>query len=117
MRVTPELSAELSSLHRDTASLEVVWSDGGVTRYPWLWLRDHAHDQATMHPVTQQRQLDTAALPSDLRATTAVTVDGVTRLTWPGDDVSELPVEFLSRFRSPREATIATAAHPVVWDA
>jgi len=86
--------------------------------YPWLWLRDHAHDEATIHPVTQQRQLDTASLPPDLRAATATADNGVARITWHGHaEVSEVPVDFLRRFRSPNTARIVAAPQPVLWDA
>ena len=47
--------------------LDVRWDDGLTSVYPWLWLRDHAHDEATLHPVTQQRQLYTAGVAPDLR--------------------------------------------------
>lgn len=85
--------------------------------YPWLWLRDHAHDEGTIHPVTQQRQLDTAALPADLRAATATADNAVARITWLGNtEISEVPVDFLRRFRSPKPAGISAAAQPVLWD-
>ncbi|MGZ4790685.1 MAG: trimethyllysine dioxygenase [Ilumatobacteraceae bacterium] len=98
--------------------LHVTWDDGVESWYPWLWLRDHAHDAATIHPVTQQRQLDTASLPPDLRATSVVADNGVARLTWlGGTETSEVPVDFLRRFRTPQVARIAPAPGPVVWDA
>ncbi|HSB85178.1 MAG TPA: trimethyllysine dioxygenase [Ilumatobacteraceae bacterium] len=98
--------------------LHVRWDDGVESWYPWLWLRDHAHDEATIHPVTQQRRLDTASLSPDLRATTAEAHDGVARLTWSGEGgVSEVPVEFLRRFRSPGQAHTGAAPRPVMWDA
>ncbi|HEX2782888.1 MAG TPA: trimethyllysine dioxygenase, partial [Ilumatobacteraceae bacterium] len=79
---------------------------------------DHAHDEATMHPVTQQRQLDTASLPADLRATAAVADNDVARLTWEGGSyMSEVPIAFLRRFCLPRTAHIATMPQPVLWDA
>jgi trimethyllysine dioxygenase len=81
-----------------------------------LWLRDHAHDEATIHPVTRQRLLHTAALPSDLRAEAVTNHDGVVRITWHGGvEVSELPCEFLHRFRSPAPARAETTS-PVLWD-
>jgi trimethyllysine dioxygenase len=98
--------------------LHVRWDDGVESWYPWLWLRDHAHDEATIHPVTQQRQLDTASLPADLRATSAVADNGVARLTWLGEATpSEVPVEFLRRFRTPHSARISATPSPQVWDA
>jgi trimethyllysine dioxygenase len=70
-----------------------------------------------MHPVTQQRQLETATLPPDLRALSASTDDGVARIHWQGNtEVSELPVEFLRRFRSPNAARIGPTPQPVLWD-
>ncbi len=71
-----------------------------------------------MHPVTQQRQLDTASLPADLRATAAVAENGVARLTWEGGSyVSEVPITFLRRFCLPRTAQIASMPRPALWDA
>jgi trimethyllysine dioxygenase len=97
--------------------LHVTWDDGVESWYPWLWLRDHAHDEATIHPVTQQRRLETATLPADLRATSATTDDRVARIHWQGNaEVSEVPVDFLHRFRSPTPAHIAPAPRPVLWD-
>ena len=110
--------AAIDLIQPTDSCLHVTWDDGVESWYPWLWLRDHAHDAATIHPVTQQRQLDTASLPPDLRATSAEADDGMARLTWPGDaEVSEVPVEFLRRFRTPQTARIAASPHPVLWDA
>ncbi len=95
----------------------MTWDDGVESWYPWLWLRDHAHDEATIHPVTQQRQLETASLPPDLRAASAIADRGVARITWQGNaEVSEVPIEFLSKFRSPKAARIGSATRPVLWD-
>ena len=118
MRVTPGLT----SLRLHTASLEVIWVDGDVTRYPWIWLRDHAHDEATMHPVTQQRQLHTAALPADLTATSAAVVDDAVVIEWggpgdPGDSPSILPINFLVRHRHPQPARAAVDVPIALWDA
>ncbi|MDP9464840.1 MAG: trimethyllysine dioxygenase [Actinomycetota bacterium] len=109
--------AFINQLRPTDSCLHVTWDDGVESWYPWLWLRDHAHDEATIHPVTQQRQLDTASLPPDLQATSATADNGVARITWQGDaEVSEVPVEFLHRFRSPQAACIAAAPRPVLWD-
>jgi trimethyllysine dioxygenase len=109
--------ATIDQIRPTDSCLHVTWDDGVESWYPWLWLRDHAHDEATIHPVTQQRQLDTASLPPDLRAATATADNGVARITWHGHaEVSEVPVDFLRKFRSPNTARIAAAPQPVLWD-
>jgi trimethyllysine dioxygenase len=98
--------------------LHVQWGDGASSCYPWLWLRDHAHDKATTHPVTRQRLIETAALPADLRATAVLPLDGDVRITWAGlAETTVLPIEFLHRFRSPEPADITSAPTPTLWDA
>src|SRR4051794_41761874 len=83
-----------------------------------LWLRDHAHDEATIHPVTQQRQLDTAGLPANLRGTSASAVGGVARISWHGsDEISEVPVEFLRRVRAPAAASTTMPPQTRLWGA
>ena len=100
--------ATIDQIRPTDSGLCVTWDDGVESRYPWLWLRDHAHDEATIHPVTQQRLLDTAALPPDLRAASASATDGVARIAWHGsDEVSEVPIELLRRFRVPDTARTA----------
>lgn len=115
--------AAIEQILATDSCLHVTWDDGVESRYPWLWLRDHAHDDATIHPVTRQRQLDTAALAPDLRAVSATADNGVARIEWAtnepdgSSEVSEVPVDFLRRFRSPGTARIEAAPQPVLWDA
>ena len=98
--------------------LQVTWGDGARSCYPWLWLRDHAHDEATRHPVTQQRLIETASLPAGLRAAAVARVDGDLRITWAGaDEPSHLPIQFLHRFRSPGRADNGAVPVAVRWDA
>lgn len=99
--------------------LVVQWSDGRVSTYPSLWVRDHAHDEATFHPLTQQRQVWTAVLDPALEPVAArhdPTTDEVV-VTWPGGDESRLPVAFVRRYRSPAPATARLDADRVLWDA
>jgi trimethyllysine dioxygenase len=46
--------------------LRVSWSDGHSSSFPALWLRDHCPCAACRHPVSLQRQVDTAALDPHL---------------------------------------------------
>ncbi|HAN34429.1 MAG TPA: trimethyllysine dioxygenase [Acidimicrobiaceae bacterium] len=110
--------ASIASLRHDDASLEVTWADGVVSRYPWLWLRDHAHDDDTMHPVTQQRQLFTARVPAGLQGLSTEIVDGELRVTWDMlEPPSALPVAFLATYRHPRVARVAVEVPVTLWNA
>lgn len=108
----------VASLQSTDTSLEVHWADGVVTRYPWLWLRDHAHDDDTMHPVTQQRQLFTAAVPRGLCGLKTELVGDVLEVTWDVlEPVSRLPLAFLARHRHPRVARAAVDVPVTLWNA
>ena len=101
-----------------THGLDVRWDDGHASLYPWLWLRDHAHDETTLHPVTQQRQLFTAGVAPDLRGIGAQVLGDDVSVTWnDGTPPSRLPIEFLARFRQPRSARAAVDVERVLWDA
>ena len=74
--------------------LAIAWAGSEpASRYPWLWLRDHGHEPATLHPVTLQRQLDTAAVPDDIRGTAArLADDGQTlEVVWSTGEAEPLP--------------------------
>ncbi len=98
--------------------LTVTWDDGQTSDYPWIWLRDHSHDEQTLHPVTQQRNLHTASVDPSLNATGTKLNGDELLVEWAGDpQPSSLPVEFLAKYRSPTAATARVAVEPVLWDA
>ena len=100
--------------------LHVAWSDDvPESRFPWFWLRDHGHEAVTLHPVTLQRQIFTAAIPDQTRAAGAsLAPDGQTVIVdWPDGTRSEFPLAFLWRFRDPRPATTPAPPPVVLWGA
>ncbi len=110
--------AEIAALQHHDNSLGVVWSDGVVSRYPWLWLRDHAIGADTMHPVTGQRQLFTAGVPRALRGLSTDVIDGALHVTWDMlEPTSVLPVEFLGTYRHPRVARVTVDVPITLWKA
>jgi trimethyllysine dioxygenase len=89
-----------------------------VTRYPWLWLRDHAHDEDTMHPVTQQRQLFTAVVPRNLRGLSCSVEDGDLVVAWDVlEPPSRVPVSFLRAHRLARAARGMLDLPVTLWNA
>jgi trimethyllysine dioxygenase len=104
------------SIQPSDVSLEVTWSDGMVTRYPWIWLRDHAHDEASLHPVTQQRMVFTARLPRTLRALDSTFDGDELVITWDVlEPESRLPVSFLEKYRHPRVARASLDIPVTLW--
>ena len=108
----------IAELRPTDPSLEVTWSDGVVTRYPWLWLRDHSHDEGTLLRASMQRQLFTAGLPRDMRGLDVKVVDGDLLVKWDVFDVdSVLPVAFLAEHRHPRAARATVDVPVTLWNA
>lgn len=62
----------------------VVWSDGHVSRFHALWLRDNCPCDQCVSPDTREQQFDISTVPDDLAVHT-VGVDGSGALTvaWP----------------------------------
>ena len=110
--------ASITALDAQPTVLSVTWDDGSTSRYPWIWLRDHAHDEASFHPVTNQRNVHTAAVPRDITAKDVQLADGDVLISWTSDDdASTLPVAFLAEFREPKEIRTRPPVAPVLWDA
>ncbi len=108
----------IAAAQPDHRSLQVTWADGATTRYPWIWLRDHAHDAETLHPVTQQRQLYTAGVPRDLIGIAARIDEHTVVVTWSDGQTADsvLPIAFLARYREPRTARASVDVPVSLWD-
>ncbi len=99
-------------------ALVVRWHDGASSAYPWLWVRDHSHDDATIHPRTHQRQLFTAGVDPTLRGTEARLAGDHVEVGWndPAVTPAVIPVAFLHEHRSPTPGRIAVPGEITVWD-
>jgi trimethyllysine dioxygenase len=110
----------VTSLELTAGGLRVHWTGGGEpSDYPWLWLRDHGHEPATLHPATLQRQLFTAAVPDDIRGTAAMLAAHGRSLgiVWSSGEESRFPLAFLWRFRAPAPAVTPRVSQRIHWDA
>ena len=66
------------------AGIEINWSDGAVSRFHDLWLRDNCHCPDCKHPQTHERTFDLLSVPEDLRAERVeATAAGALRIVWP----------------------------------
>ncbi len=95
----------------------VRWSDGAETQYSWLWVRDHSHDPATLHPVTLQRLVDPLDRDPTDRPLAARLVGDRIEVDWPGvTEPSVLPASFLAALRGADDGgELRDVAEP--WDA
>ncbi|MDH4354197.1 MAG: trimethyllysine dioxygenase [Actinomycetota bacterium] len=110
--------ASISAVTAEHDRLEVTWDDGATSSYPFEWVRDHDHDEATLHPVTRQRQIHALDVDPGLAAASAeVTGDTVTVVWRDGAGQSALPVSFLERFREPAAPAPRITVAPELWDA
>ena len=48
----------IQSINPDSDGLNIVWNDGSLSCFPWLWLRDHSESEIDLHPDSKQRQID-----------------------------------------------------------
>jgi trimethyllysine dioxygenase len=109
--------ATITDYKSDRAALTVTWDDGATTTYPWIWLRDHAHDEETFHPITMQRNIHTASIAPDIAASDVIVANGDISITWDAGDSSSIPVDFLANFRTPSTASVSLGIDRVLWDA
>ena len=111
--------ATITDMKSESAVLNVTWEDGITTEYPWIWLRENAHDEATLHPVTLQRNIHTASIPRDIAAISVESAGENLAITWNDGDESTIPVAFLAEFRVPDEpsVTVSLGIEPILWNA
>jgi trimethyllysine dioxygenase len=107
----------IASLQLGSDRLQVVWDDGGTSTFPWLWLRENAHDEQTFHPVTQQRQVWTAGLDPATAPISAGHDEAVVTVRWSDGTSSVLPVVFLWSFRVPTAPVARVDVDRRLWDA
>lgn len=46
-------------------SFDIIWSDGSISKAPFIWLRDN--DQQELHPHTGERTFDLTSVPLDIQ--------------------------------------------------
>ena len=58
------IDADLDAVSFTPRLVTVRWSDGRVSRYHGIWLRENAADDTTINPATRERILDLSTLPA-----------------------------------------------------
>jgi trimethyllysine dioxygenase len=120
-RLTRWLTDGVTTIERLTPTektLHIDWDDGHHSEHLWLWLRDHSHDETTLHPDTRQRQIHSADLDPSLRSDSCTVADGEVLIVWADVEQpsSVLPVPFLMRHRSPSGPADGLTGERILWD-
>ena len=68
--------------------MDIVWSDGAQTSFPYLWLRDNsACGECRVEQTTEKRFLLTS-VPVDIAPASTACEDGTLRIIWPDGHAS-----------------------------
>ncbi|HXQ63721.1 MAG TPA: trimethyllysine dioxygenase [Steroidobacteraceae bacterium] len=111
------MTATLSAARIRGHDLELNWRDGRPNAtLPLIWLRDNCQSEASQHPVTKQRLVDTFRIPADIAAREIALEDQgrVLKVEWAdGGHVSRFEAAFLSGLRFNPEVLPVAAQ---TWD-
>jgi len=81
-RIYPVNAVPVALAH-PPAILEVTWSDGRLSPFHHLWLRDNCPCPACVYPVTREQMFEIADAPDDLQLIDArIETGGVLQLGW-----------------------------------
>jgi len=109
-----------AAVEAEGSQLRVVWSDGRVSRYHAIWLRDNATDKENLNLDTREQRSDITALPEGIAITAArVEPCGALALRWNvGSVVSRFhPGWLYVNDYSNGAAKVAVDVAPLLWDA
>ncbi|MCR9120751.1 MAG: TauD/TfdA family dioxygenase [Phyllobacteriaceae bacterium] len=95
--------------------LAVTWTDGTLTRYPTIWLRDNC--PSGLHPQTQERTLDLLSLDHSPELVAAERSGPHIGLRYADGHLSTMPVAFLDAHRPGMAAADAAALPATLWRA
>jgi len=94
--------------------LTINWADGGVSAFPYLWLRDT--DPAGFHPQTGERTFDLTGVSLDIRARSASIQSDTLIVDWPDRDApSRFPLAWVRRHRPGRSRHDPAQVSPRCW--
>jgi gamma-butyrobetaine dioxygenase len=111
------IDVTLQSVSLESAHVEVVWSDGRISRLHHLWLRDNCPCPTCVHQGTKEQMFELVEVAQDIRpAHVAIDADGSLALDW-GDHRSEIHPGWLRANSYDDEARKERRTERVTWDA
>ena len=81
---------KIRSAEMSPQGLSVTWADAARADFPLIWLRDHCRAPESYDAATNQRRVDTFAIPGDLAAAAVAVGDAgaVLEVTWRQEDLT-----------------------------
>ena len=107
------------SINKESRLARIAWSDGHVSEFHYLWLRDNCSCSLCRHPHTLERTVDLMSLTGEVRPESAVVTEfGSIQITWLGDGhVSSYERGWLRAHCYSEDARLSKRWRPVLWDA
>ena len=91
MALTPDFDTytvehDITSVAAARGHIELHWSDGRVSRYHHIWLRDNCPCPTCVHQGTREQMFELVSVPPDVQPISiAVAPDGALVATWSDD--------------------------------
>lgn len=108
----------IESAETAAENLNLVWSDGHLSHFHFIWLRDNCACAACLHPETKERTFDVMTIGGDQPALTSFDVQKEQLvLSWEDGHVSEFPSDWLRLNCYSASAREARQEKPILWTA
>ena len=123
MALTPDFDSypitfSIAAVEPQSRCVTVTWSDGRVSRFHNIWLRDNCPCPGCVHQVTKEQTFELVAVAPDIRPTAAtVGPDGSLLVSWPDLHDSEFHAGWLRAHDYGDDARAERARVTETWDA
>jgi gamma-butyrobetaine dioxygenase len=97
----------LAGIERLHDQIAVRWTDGSMSRFHHLWLRDNCLCPRCRHQAVPERLVDTLSIPDDVAPSSVAVSDDELVVVWSDDHRSVFPEQWLVEFaydHGPRRA-------------
>ncbi|NQW08774.1 MAG: TauD/TfdA family dioxygenase [Alphaproteobacteria bacterium] len=105
----------LADARIDGDTIVVSWTDGMVSAFHQIWLRDHC--PSGLHPSTRERLWDWSAYDLEINATGVAVTDDILTVSWPDGHVSTFDADYLRRRRYDDAARTERRPQLDLWSA
>ncbi len=123
MALTPDFDTypidfTISAATAERGAVHVTWSDGRVSRFHNIWLRDNCPCVQCVHQVTKEQTFELVTVAPDVHpAAVSVTADGSMLVLWSeGDHASEFHTGWLRANCYSAEARAERVVQRTTWD-